>query len=149
MRRRQAPVLERVRERDPEGRIVVHHRVVDTLGRMLQAGTIDAAMHDAGRAFQRSFVLAQLDPLRAADLLRVPGNGRAPEPGECPARRPPARAPGRGGARRALAALPAPASGTCWAWGARCGSGRCARAGAAGRCGRSRRKGSWWRHSAC
>jgi hypothetical protein len=73
--------LEQVREMDPDGHIVVHHRVVDTLGRMLKAGTIDGAMHDAGREFQRSFALAQLDPLRAADLLRVPGNGRQSDPG--------------------------------------------------------------------
>ena len=33
--------LEEVRERDPEGRIVVHHRTVDSLGKMLRAGTID------------------------------------------------------------------------------------------------------------
>ena len=70
-----------VREKDPEGRIVVHHRVVDTLARIHQAGTIDAPMLDAGREFQRSFILAQLDPLRAVDLLRVPGSGRDPEPG--------------------------------------------------------------------
>ena len=38
-------------------------------------------MLDAGREFQRSFILAQLDPLRAVDLLRVPGSGREPEPG--------------------------------------------------------------------
>ena len=49
--------------------------------RMLKSGTIDAAMLDAGREFQRSFILAQLDPLRAVDLLRVPGSGREPEPG--------------------------------------------------------------------
>ena len=29
--------LEEVREKDPDGRIVVHHRTVDTLGKMLQA----------------------------------------------------------------------------------------------------------------
>jgi hypothetical protein len=80
---RRGPVeLEEVRERDPDGRIVLHHRVVDTLARMLKAGTIDAVMHDAGRELQRSFILARLDPLRAADLLRVPGSGREPEPGE-------------------------------------------------------------------
>ena len=28
---------------------MVHHRTVDTLGKMLRAGTIDQAMHDAGR----------------------------------------------------------------------------------------------------
>jgi hypothetical protein len=42
--------LEEVREVDPDGRIVVHHRLVDTLGRMLKSGTIDQAMHDAGRS---------------------------------------------------------------------------------------------------
>jgi hypothetical protein len=74
--------LEQAREKDPDGHIVVHHRVVDTLGRMVKAGTIDGAMHDAGREFQRSFALALLDPLRAADLLRVPGSGgRGPDSG--------------------------------------------------------------------
>jgi hypothetical protein len=33
--------LEEVREKDPDGRIVYHHRTVDTLGKMLRAGTID------------------------------------------------------------------------------------------------------------
>ena len=74
----------KVREKDPQGRIVVHHRVVDTLARMRQAGTIDTPMLDAGREFQRSFILAQLDPLRAVDLLRMPGCGREPEPGNVP-----------------------------------------------------------------
>jgi hypothetical protein len=65
--------LEEVREVDPDGRIVVHHRLVDTLGRMLKSGTIDQAMHDAGRDFQATFIVAQLDPLRAVPVLRVPG----------------------------------------------------------------------------
>ena len=73
-------VTEEVREKDPEGRIVVHHRLVDTLGRMHNAGTITEPMLDAGRAFQRQFILAQLDPLRAPDIARIPGNGREPEP---------------------------------------------------------------------
>jgi hypothetical protein len=73
--------LEQVHERDPDGRTVLHHRVVDTLARMRKAGTIDAPMLDAGREFQRSFLLARFDPLRAVDLLRVPGSGREPEPG--------------------------------------------------------------------
>jgi hypothetical protein len=71
--------LEEVREVDPDGRIVVHHRLVDTLGRMLKSGTIDQAMHDAGRDFQAAFILAQLDPLRALPILRVPGTGREPD----------------------------------------------------------------------
>jgi hypothetical protein len=71
--------VEEVRERDPDGRIVVHHRTVDTLGRMLRAGTIDQAMHDAARDFQAAFIVAQLDTLRALPVLRVPGTGREPE----------------------------------------------------------------------
>src|SRR5262245_10339880 len=71
--------LEEVRERGPDGRIVVHHSLVDTLGRMLKSGTIDQAMHDAGRDFQAAFILAQLDPLRALPILRVPGAGRDPD----------------------------------------------------------------------
>ena len=72
--------LEAVRELDPEGKIVVHHRVVDTLGRMLKAGTITHVMADAGRTFERQFIVAQLDPLRAPDIARIPGNGREPDP---------------------------------------------------------------------
>jgi hypothetical protein len=71
--------LEEVREKDPDGRIVYHHRTVDTLGKMLRAGTIDQAMHDAARDFQASFIVAQLDPLRAVPILRVPGTGREPD----------------------------------------------------------------------
>src|SRR5919106_3524849 len=71
--------LEEVREVDPDGKIVVHHRLVDTLARMLKSGTIYQAMHDAGRDFQAAFILAQLDPLRALPILRVPGTGREPD----------------------------------------------------------------------
>ncbi len=74
--------LEAVREKDPDGRIVVHHRVVDTLERMHKAGTITEPMLAAGRAFQRQFILAQLDPLRAPDIARIPGSGRAPDPSD-------------------------------------------------------------------
>jgi hypothetical protein len=71
--------LEEVREKDPDGRMVYHHRTVDTLGKMLRAGTIDQAMHDATKDFQASFIAAQLDRLRAVPILRVPGTGREPE----------------------------------------------------------------------
>ena len=71
--------LEEVREKDPDGRIVYHHRTVDTLGKMLRAGTIDHAMHDAAKDFQASFIVAQLDPLKALAILRVPGAGREPD----------------------------------------------------------------------
>jgi hypothetical protein len=71
--------LEEVRELDPNGGIVVHHRLVDTLGRMLKSGTIDQAMRDAGRDLQAAFIVAQLDPMRAMPILRVPGTGRDPD----------------------------------------------------------------------
>ena len=75
-------VTEEVRETDPEGKIVLHHRVVDTLGRMLKAGTITEPMAEGGRKFGHQFILAQLDPLRAPDIARISGNGREGDPGE-------------------------------------------------------------------
>jgi hypothetical protein len=71
--------LEEVREKDPDGRIVYHHRTVDTLGKMLKAGTITQEMHDAAKDFQAAFIVGQLDPLRALPIVRVPGTGREPE----------------------------------------------------------------------
>jgi hypothetical protein len=71
--------FEEIRERDPDGAIVVHHRTVDSLGRMLRAGTIDQAMHDAAKDLEANFILAQLDRLRAVPILRVPGTGREPD----------------------------------------------------------------------
>ena len=41
--------LEEVREKDPDGRTWVHHRTVDTLGKMLRAGTITSEMDDRAR----------------------------------------------------------------------------------------------------
>jgi hypothetical protein len=71
--------LEEVRELDPDGRIVVHGRLVDSLGRMRKSGAIDRAMHDAARDFQAAFAIANLDPIRAAPILRMPGSGRDPD----------------------------------------------------------------------
>ena len=71
--------LEEVRERDPDGRIVLHHRTVDTLGKMLRSGTISPEMHDAAKDFQAAFIIANFDPLRALPILRVPGTGRDPD----------------------------------------------------------------------
>jgi hypothetical protein len=68
--------LEEVREKDPDGHIVYHHRTVDTLGKMLKAGTITQEMHDTAKDFQATFIVANLDPLRALPILRVPGTGR-------------------------------------------------------------------------
>ena len=74
--------LEQVREKDPDGRIVYHHRTVDTLGKMLRAGTITPEMHEAAQDFQANFIIAQLDTLRALPVLRVPGTGREPDQSE-------------------------------------------------------------------
>ena len=73
------PDLEEVRERDPDGRIVVHYRTVDTLGRMLRAGTISQEMYDAARTFQTAFFVANLDPIRAMPVQRVLGIRREPD----------------------------------------------------------------------
>jgi hypothetical protein len=71
--------FEEVREKDPDGHIVYHHRTVDTLGKMLRAGTISQEMHDAAKDFEAAFIVANLDPLRALPILRVPGTGRDPD----------------------------------------------------------------------
>ena len=133
--------LEEVREKDPDGRIVYHHRTVDTLGKMLRAGTINQAMHDAAKDFQAAFIIANLDPLRALPILRVPGTGREPELTSGSSMR---------GARCTLrwrrwaesAARQARACGMLSACSGASASGRCARAGADSRYGRSRRRGS-------
>ena len=49
---------------------------------MLKAGTISPEMHDAAKDFQATFVVANLDPIRALPILRVPGTGRDPDLGE-------------------------------------------------------------------
>jgi hypothetical protein len=71
--------LEGVREVDPDGRIIVHHRTVDSLSKLLQSDAISEAMHDAGRAFQRDFQFAGLDPIRARSMMLLAGGGGASE----------------------------------------------------------------------
>jgi hypothetical protein len=71
--------FEEMREADPDGRIVLRHRTVDSLGKLLRSGAITEAMHDAARAFQRDFALAALDPIRARPLVLPAGGGHAPE----------------------------------------------------------------------
>jgi hypothetical protein len=71
--------LEVVREVDSNGRIVLRHRTVDTLTKMLRAGTITQEMHDAAKDFQAAFIVANLDPIRASPILRVPGPGCEPD----------------------------------------------------------------------
>lgn len=64
-----------VREADPEtGAPVVHRYAIDTLGVMLNNGTITREMHDAGAIFRRQFRIAALDTLRAMPLIRIPGS---------------------------------------------------------------------------
>ena len=72
--RRQDDILEPVYEADPDGRPVVHHRTVDTLGRMLRAGTISKDMHDAARDFQAAFTIARFDSILCMPLVRLSGS---------------------------------------------------------------------------
>jgi hypothetical protein len=140
--------LEEVRERDPNGRIVVHHRTVDTLGKMLRAGTITPEMYDAAKDFEATFIVANLDPLRALPILRVPGTGRDPDLNDrqLHARRRVHKALECWAASRVP---PAAAYGTWSVCSGASASGRCGRVGVDGRCGRSRRRGSWWQRSGC
>ena len=60
--------------------IVVHHRLVDTLGRMLKSGTIDQAMHDAGEGLRGS-VHHRPASTRSAHFRSSPGSGNGSRPG--------------------------------------------------------------------
>jgi hypothetical protein len=77
--RRQDDMLEPVYEADPDGRPVVHHRTVDTLGIMLRAGTITKEMHDAARDFQAQFTIARYDTLVCMRFQRDPSKGSRAE----------------------------------------------------------------------
>ena len=48
-------------------------RAVDTLSAMLRNGSISEAQYAAGSRFRNDFAWAHLDPLRAADVARLPG----------------------------------------------------------------------------
>jgi hypothetical protein len=69
--------VEEVRVTDIDGRTVVRHRTVDSLRKLLRSGTVSETMYDAGRAFQRDFQLAGLDPIRARPWV-LPTGGGAP-----------------------------------------------------------------------
>ena len=71
-------ILEPIYEADPDGRPVVHHRVVDTIGRMLRAGNITREMHDAARDFAATFTIARFDPVVCMSLDRLPGSSSVP-----------------------------------------------------------------------
>jgi Domain of unknown function (DUF6456) len=131
-------------EDDPDGRPVLHHRVVDSLSKMLKAGTISPEMHDAARDLQAAFVVASLDPLRAMPVTRIPGTGREADLSERPlyARR------RVHDAMANLGGISSPAGSCVWhvvglqrsvrEWALRMGW-------AGGRFGRSRHRGSSWR----
>src|SRR5512134_1861155 len=76
---RKNDVLEPVYEADPDGRPVVHHRTVDTLGIMRRAGTITKEMHDAARDFQARFTIARYDTLVCMRFRRDPSKGNRAE----------------------------------------------------------------------
>jgi hypothetical protein len=63
--------IEQVRETDLDTRTVARHRTVDSLARLLWSRAITEPMYDAGRAFQRDFQFAGLDPIRAR-LMMLP-----------------------------------------------------------------------------
>ena len=102
--------LEAVYEADPDGRPVVHHRTVDTLGIMLRAGTITQGMHDAARDFQAQFTIARFDVIRCMSLVRLPGGGG---PGDLSDAQVDARRR-VGGALDALGGLGSPAGSCVW-----------------------------------
>ena len=59
---------------DPDtGTTVTHHRAVDTLGLMLNNGTITQEMHDAGTKFRMLFRSAALGTMGTSALVRLPG----------------------------------------------------------------------------
>ena len=64
---------------DEAGRVGRPYRSVDTLATMQRKGTISAEMRQAAEDFHALFMLAQLEPLRALDLTRLPqGIGELP-----------------------------------------------------------------------
>jgi len=99
-----------VYEADPDGRPVVHHRVVDTIGRMLRNASISREMHDAARDFAATFTIAQLDTITCMSLDRISGSRNAADPtdAQLDARRRVA------GAIDALGGFGSPAGGCVW-----------------------------------
>ena len=75
--RRKGDLLIPVYEADPQGRPVVHHRVVDTIGRMLRNASISREMHDAARDFAATFTIAQFDTITCMSFDHQPGSGNA------------------------------------------------------------------------
>ena len=60
---------------DPDtGGVVMHHRAVDTLGKMQANGTITQEMYDAGEMFRLNFRRAAFGGMAISLLLRLPGH---------------------------------------------------------------------------
>jgi hypothetical protein len=70
-------IVERVERpiADESGRPSRPYRAVDTLAAMERRGSITTGMRQAGEDFRARFAVAQLDPLRAPDLLRPRESG--------------------------------------------------------------------------
>lgn len=60
---------------DQEGRPSQPYRSIDILAALWNRGAICVEFRDAGEDFRSDFRRAQLDPLKALDLLRPPGSG--------------------------------------------------------------------------
>jgi len=67
--------------KDAHGAPAQPWRAVDTIELLLQRGTITKEAAIAAEQFRRAFRFAALDPMRAADMARVPGGrGRSSDP---------------------------------------------------------------------
>jgi hypothetical protein len=78
---------------------------------MLRAGTIAPEMHDAAKDLEATFIVTNLNPLRALPILRVPGTGREPDLSE---RQLHARRERVHAAMQALGGISSPAGSCVW-----------------------------------
>jgi hypothetical protein len=113
-RRRHGPV-ERVERpmADAAGRPARPYRAPDTLLIMERRGSITPAMRQAGEDFRARFEVAQLDPLRAADLARFRFGERGRER-EAPGLRIEAARRGVWAAIQAVGGIASPAGSCLW-----------------------------------
>ena len=132
---------------DPDGRPVLRHRVVDTSGQMLRAGTITPECTPP-----RSDLQAASSSRTSTRCERCRSCGCRAR-GESPTERAAAHARRRvHGTIQALGGISSPAarvSGMSSACSAAFGSGQSDRAGVDGQSGRSKRRGYSWRRSGC
>jgi hypothetical protein len=77
-RKRVQPTIRQVTEFDPKGIEVTHHRIVDTLGMMLDSGTITSGMCAAGRDFQAAFTIACFDSMPRVNLTLMARSPSSP-----------------------------------------------------------------------